>query len=146
MERLNGLDRLLYLVCTGGAAISLQEKLGLSQAALCVIRTTLPEDQAKEIVLHTLAPPMSSSTSPTAEGEQPELPPPPTIVQKLLNTVLENLDDEAAAGSENRPVFLSGALGALGLFFQDETCREMMLKITGNLLDTILTTLEEQSQ
>jgi hypothetical protein len=80
MKRHNGLDRLLYLVCTGGTASNiLDEKLGLSQAALAVIRNTLPSDQAKEIVLHTLAPPTTTSTT-TPEQEPQELPP-PTVVQ-----------------------------------------------------------------
>ena len=63
MERHSRLDRLLYLICTGGggsgAAMSLlKEKMGLSQAALHVLRTTLDTTITNQILLHTLVPPI----------------------------------------------------------------------------------------
>jgi hypothetical protein len=60
---------------------------------------------------------------------------------------MENLDPTAVVRNANRPIFLSGALGALGLFFQDETCREVMIKISGgNFMDNVLATLEDLQQ
>ena len=133
MDRHNGLDRLMFIVCTGGAPDTFKGKLGLSQAALHVLRETLPPDRAKEIVMHSLAPPMET------EG-----PPSPTCVQKLLNTVLENVS--ATDHLERRKINLSGSLGALGVFLRDSTSREMILQMTlaHSLIDQILQSLESQ--
>ena len=134
MDRHNGLDRLLFIVCTGGAPEQFVDKLGLSQAALYVLRKTLPPEQAKEIIMHTLAPPMSQEST-----EQP-----PTCVQKLVNTVLENI--KSTDDLERRKINLSGSLGAIGVFLRDSTSREMILKITlkYSLIDNILESLESQ--
>ena len=121
MERHAGLDRLLYLVCTGGGnAQTYFEKIGLSQAALAVLRQTLYRERIHGLLLHTLAPP------PEEEG----VPPGPTIVQKLWNTVVENLSiDITAENKETRRIFLSGALGGLALMLHDEQSREMMTRV-----------------
>ena len=136
MDRHNGLDRLLFIVCTGGAPKSFVDKLGLSQAALHVLRKTLPPEQAKEIIVHTLAPPMTQDST-----QQP-----PTCVQKLVNTVMENI--KSTDELERRKINLSGSLGALGVFLRDSTSREMILKITFkySLIDNILESLESQEE
>ena len=138
MDRHNGLDRLLFIVCTGGAPESFSDKLGLSQAALHVLRKTLPQDRAMEIVMHSLAPPMSQDSL---------LEQPPTCVQKLLNTVMENVSS-GTQNLERRKINLSGSLGALGAFMNDSTSREMILKITfhHSLIDHILESLESQDE
>ena len=134
MHRHNGLDRLLYLVCTGGSSEKFEEKLGLSQSALHVIRRTLSDDAAKEILMHTLAPPTSQDF---AESE-------PTVFQKLLNTAVENL--KGRSGLHQRTINLVGSLGSLCLFMRDATSREMMLRITAScsLVDEMLKSLETE--
>jgi hypothetical protein len=80
MDRHSGLDRLLYLVCTGGGtATTVDERLGLSQAALAVLRQVLDADRIHQILLHTLAPPPQDAEEEKDAG--------PTVVQKLWNTV-----------------------------------------------------------
>jgi hypothetical protein len=123
MDRHAGLDRLLYLVCTGGGnAQTYQEKMGTSQAALTVLRNTLNGERIYELLLHTLAPPPQEE-----EGS----PPGPTVVQKLWNTVVENLtlSTENDDQKETRSLFLSGALGGLALMLFDEQSREMMSRV-----------------
>jgi hypothetical protein len=134
MHRHNGLDRLLYLVCTGGSSEKFGEKLGLSQSALHVIRKTLPDDAAKEILMHTLAPPTSDDF---ADSD-------PTVVRKLLNTAVENLT--GGSDFDRRKINLLGSLGALGLFMRDATSREMLLRITAphSLVDGMLKSLETE--
>lgn len=121
MDRHAGLDRLLFLVCTGGGnAKSYQEKMGTSQAALAVLRKVLNGDRIHKLLLHTLAPP------PEGEGN----PPGPTVVQKLWNTVVENLStSESTDDPKTRSIFLSGALGGLSLMLFDEQSREMMSRV-----------------
>eukprot|EP00980_Cylindrotheca_fusiformis_P000847 scaffold221_cov120-Cylindrotheca_fusiformis.AAC.8 len=120
MDRHAGLDRLLFLVCTGGAnAKTYEEKMGTSQAALAVLRKILDGDRIHELLLHTLAPPPE-------EGA----PSGPTVVQKLWNTVVENLStSESTDDPKTRSIFLSGALGGLSLLLYDEQSREMMSKV-----------------
>mmetsp|Transcript_15187 Transcript_15187/g.25224 ORF Transcript_15187/g.25224 Transcript_15187/m.25224 type:complete len:2554 (+) Transcript_15187:278-7939(+) len=138
MQRHNGLDRLLYLVCTGGASTKFKEKLALSQSALHVIRQTLSDDTAKEIVMHTLAPPTSEDISE----------PKPSVVLKLLNTVMQNVNDGGDMNLNLRKINLLGSLGGLGVFMRDATTREMMLRITSphDLIDVILESLETQDE
>jgi chromosome segregation protein len=136
MKQHFGVDRLLYIVCTGGGSTSKWEaKLGMSQAALHVLRQTLPEDEAREILTHTLAPPMHS--------DDDDKPPVPTVVQKLLNTVFENMQDSETT-LERRRINLLGALGALSVFIRSPTDKEIMLGISSNLVDTLLQSLEQQ--
>lgn len=134
MLRHNGLDRLLYLVCTGGSSDKFEEKSGISQSALHVIRQTLSDDAANKIVMHTLAP----STSDDSIGTEP------TVITKLLNTVLENLNGDNDL--DRRKINLLGSLGALGLFMRDQMSREMMLRITAPyfLVDNMLKSLVAQ--
>jgi DNA repair exonuclease SbcCD ATPase subunit len=146
MDRLQGVDRLLSLVCTGGGgtrraqSYSVKEKLGLSQAALHVLRQTLGKERIHEYLLHTLAPPLLLEE----EAGGVVAPPGPTVVQKLWNTVSEHLPllplpveggggttaAAAAMAVTSRKIFLSGAFGGLGIFLQDVTSREMMFKVT----------------
>eukprot|EP00547_Thalassionema_nitzschioides_P014136 CAMPEP_0194247660 /NCGR_PEP_ID=MMETSP0158-20130606/16923_1 /TAXON_ID=33649 /ORGANISM="Thalassionema nitzschioides, Strain L26-B" /LENGTH=2479 /DNA_ID=CAMNT_0038983787 /DNA_START=105 /DNA_END=7541 /DNA_ORIENTATION=- len=135
MERHNGLDRLLHLVCSGGVANLLEEKRGLSLSALHVIREMLTDEMSSKFVMHTLAPPISTDGP---EGE-------PTVVTKLLNTCLENIENKG--DQERRDIMLLGALGALGVFLRDSTSREMMVKIISphTLIDLILKSLESEN-
>jgi chromosome segregation ATPase len=135
MDHLSGLDRLLSLVCTGGGiSDKFDDKLGLSQSALAVLRQSLSGDRIHDILMRTLAPP------PTEDENAP--PPGPTVVQKLWNTVQENLSSEV---SEQRTIFLSGALGGLGLMLRDEQSREIMSKVAPIGLDQLLESLSEES-
>jgi hypothetical protein len=144
MDRLGGgMDRVLYLVCTGGGmgnasfGRTLQEQLGISQAALHVLRNTLDAERIQQLLLHSLAPPLDEDID---EFGQPVGPLAPAVISKLWNTVAEYLklpprgDDESEeafiARRNQRKIFLSGALGGLGIFLYDETCREMMFKVT----------------
>lgn len=128
MIRHSGLDRLLYLVCTGGGiAGQFDEKLGLSQSALAVLRHALSGEAIHDILIRTLAPP------PTEDDDSS--PPGPTVVQKLWNTVQENL---ASPSSETRTLFLCGALGGLGLMLFDNESREMMFQVTHVNMDQFL--------
>jgi hypothetical protein len=156
MERHAGLDRLLYLVCTGGLGKTLDEKMGLSQAALHVIRQTISPELANQMLMHTLAPPMEDLSEEQDEGAVPK-PPALTAVQKLINTLSDNLivqePDKLEAGfGERRKLFLAGSLSALSVFMADEASREIMLRLTtgesSSLIDSTLEALgnsEEQS-
>jgi len=136
MDRLSGLDRLLYLVCTGGGiSDQFDDKLGISQSALAVLRHTISGDRVHDILMRTLAPP------PTEDENAP--PPGPTVVQKLWNTVQENLSSET---SEERTLFLSGALGGIGLMLCDEQSREIMSKLAPISLDQLLESLSSESE
>ena len=141
MEQHNGLDNLLMLVCTGGGtAQTLREKLGISQAALHVLRNTLTGDKIHQVLLHTIAPPVD---------QDEDVPPPgPTVIQKLWNTVAENMTPhEEGDDSVQRKIFLSGALGGLSMMLPDTSSREMMLKVTPSQanMDGILGTLQEET-
>lgn len=144
MERHAGLDRLLYLVCTGGLGKTLNEKMGLSQAALHVLRKTMSHETANQMLMHTLAPPMGD-TSPE-EADSPPIVPSLTAVQKLLNTLMENLvapEQSDPETEERRKLFLAGSLSALAVFMADEASREIMLRLTSDrsLVDSILNSL-----
>jgi chromosome segregation ATPase len=130
LARHNGVDRLLYLVCTGGGAASEKHKMGLSQAALYVLRQTLSPQGRQDILTHSLAPP--------TDGE-----PAPTAVMKLLNTVFENLESSSTELNRRR-INLVGALGALGVFLDTPTNREVMLAIAPTLVGALLTNAEKQ--
>ena len=127
MERHAGLDRLLYLVCTGGLGTDLKEKMGISQAALHAIRKTVTAESANQMLMYTLAPPMTMDDE---NEDGPPQPPPPTVVHKLLNTVAENLTMTPGIDPERRKIFLAGALGGLSIFLTDQTTREVMLRLT----------------
>ena len=130
MDRHAGVDRLLFLVCTGGGTAdnnNYGQQLGISQAALHVLRTTLTGDSIHQVLLHTLAPP------PEEDDNENAPPPGPTVVEKLWNTVAENLAPPAAdsvVDKDKRKIFLSGALGGLAMLLPDSTSREMMFKVT----------------
>jgi uncharacterized protein YigA (DUF484 family) len=149
MDARAGMDRLLFLVCTGGNMCeSLPERLQVSQSALHVLRQTLSKETAIELLLQGMAPSMTN-------GEVP--PPTPTVVVilKLVNTVYENLNNKAApdeAFLNRRRVFLLGATSALTLFLHDEACRGMFLRMTSttnptseqpSLMDQILARLAD---
>lgn len=168
-----GLDRLLYLVCTaggrwstlGGSSLSslstakassssssstLKDALALSQSALYVIRRTLSDAAANEMLMHALAPPM---VHPDESDDNINAPPPPTVIQKLLNTALEHLqpdDGHAYPDTAKRNLLVAGSLGALGLFLTDEPRRSIFLKITTrtqqHLLDTVLQCLLKETK
>lgn len=136
MDRLSGLDRLLYLVCTGGGiSESFEDKLVISQSALAILRQCLSGNRIHDILMCTLAPPPTEDENTQPTG--------PTVVQKLWNTVQENLNAEA---SEERTLFLSGALGGLGLMLCDEQSREIMFKVTPVSLDEILERLADEKE
>lgn len=131
MDHLSGLDRLLYLVCTGGeVSEKFDDKLGLSQSALAVLRQSLSRDRIHDILMQTLAPPPTEDESIALSG--------PTVVQKLWNTVQENLTSKS---NDRRTLFLSGALGGLGLMLCDEQSREIMSKVAPISLDQLLESL-----
>ena len=134
MNQHNGLDRLNLLACTGGTMVgesgvndasyrSLEDRMRITQSALHVIRRTLPPDQASEMMMHAMAPPM--------EGESKA-----TAVQRLLGTVFENMSlpssQEKPSGEalQRRKVFLAGSLGAVSLFLTDEASRSILLRLT----------------
>ena len=136
MDRLSGLDRLLYLVCTGGGiSDTFKDKLGISQSALAVLRQNLSRDRIHDILMRTLAPP------PTEDENAPPIG--PTVVQKLWNTVEENLSAEV---SEERTLSLSGALGGLGLLLCDEQSREIMFKVAPISVDQITECLSNEKE
>ena len=136
MDRLSGLDRLLYLVCTGGGiSESFEDKLVISQSALAILRQCLSGNRIHDILMCTLAPPPTEEENTQPIG--------PTVVQKLWNTVQENLNAET---SEERTLFLSGALGGLGLMLCDEQSREIMFKVTPVSLDQILERLADEEE
>lgn len=138
MDSINGFDRLLALICTGGAiAKNNQERLGLSQTALAVLRRTLSSDRIHDTLMRTLAPP------PVVDDDG-DAPPPPdfTVVQKLWSTVLESLNAE---NNEQRTVLLSGALGGLSLMLIDKESREIMSKVTPVPIDQMLEALYNET-
>ena len=154
----SGYDRLLYLVCTGmgGAAavvdtdtddsdedgVQHHKKNSLyriSQAALYVVRRTIPKPTMNDLLMYTLAPPPTIPNSDDDnDGTKPNTDMTPnnvTIVSKLLRTVYDNLLMAPATTSINdkqqpRLVCLSGALGALSLFMTDDVNRSILFRIT----------------
>jgi hypothetical protein len=136
MDRLSGLDRLLYLVCTGGGiSDTFEDRLGISQSALAVLRQSLSGDRIHDILMRTLAPPPMEDENAPPIG--------PTVVKKLWNTVQENLSAEA---SDKRTLFLSGALGGLSLMLCDEESREIMYKVTPISLDHLSECLSDENE
>jgi hypothetical protein len=127
LQKHAGLDRLLYLVCTGngGAASTEELRSRIRASSLYVIRRTLPQTVKSEMLLHTLAPPMEDEGGVAASTI--------TVVQKLLNTVLENVGGKS-------PFFLAGSLSALSLFLTDEPSRSIFLQLTKphGLVDALL--------
>lgn len=145
MERVGGLDRLLYLVCTGGGSSSDEDwehKVALATSATHVLRTTLDAAVANEMLLHTLAP-VDDDDDATGEGRHV------TVVQKLVNTILENLQPQTESSTTTnalaRKVFLFGATSALSLFLTDEVSRSMLIRIAPTLVDKIYETLEHET-
>jgi len=150
MERCNGLDQLLYIVCTGGGHggdKSLQDRFALSQSALHVIRRTLPAEKLQEMLMHSLAPPPPPADDEGSAEFHPPTSPQPTVVLKVLNTVVENLDDRAMANNRDQTkVLLLGATSALTIFLTDEASRSVFLRLAGNeFVERILLALEANS-
>jgi hypothetical protein len=136
MNRYNGIDRLLFVVCTGGRGQTMHEKTQLQQSALHIIRKTLSAEMANQMLLYTQAPMMLEDD--LANNSDPSHKPPPAhVVKKLLNTAYENLmiQEENPSitpkpPSLNRKIFLSGSLGGLALLFTDEASRSIFFRIT----------------
>ncbi|GAX09718.1 hypothetical protein FisN_19Lh186 [Fistulifera solaris] len=130
LQNHNALHRLLHLVCMGGIPKDREDKLGVSQSALHLLRQTVPPAQAQEILLNTLAPPLTEET--------PDL----TPVQRLLITVENNL---VAPPDTGRTVLLVGSTCALSLFLVDTASREMMVRLMDSgLLPSILELLPNE--
>ena len=128
----------------------MKDALALSQSALHVIRRTLSDAAANEMLMHALAPPM---VHPDESDNDKNAPPLPTVIQKLLNTALEHLqpdDGHAYPDLAKRNLLVAGSLGALGLFLTDEPRRSIFLKITTrtqqHLLDTVLQCLLKETK
>ncbi len=132
------LDRLMYLVCTGDGANRPTSNAAdeISMHSLGVLRCLLSAKEASIMIMHTLAPP------PPADPAAPaDIPMEPPVVQKLVNTLVENLhvllDPEIAKNFKegdmeriNRMVI--GAAGAIGIFLTNgagDTTREMLLRV-----------------
>jgi hypothetical protein len=132
LQNHNALHRLLHLVCMGGIPKDREAKLGVSQSALHLLRQTVSPEQAQEMLLNTLAPPLT-------EDETPDL----TPVQRLLITVENNL---GAPPDTGRTVLLVGSTCALSLFLVDTASREMMVRLMDSgLLPSILELLPKES-
>jgi hypothetical protein len=134
LQKHAGLDRLLYLICTGNGGSSSTEELRsrIRASSLYVIRRTLPQTVKSEMLLHTLAPPMMM-TEEEGGGDGVATPATITVVKKLLNTVLENVGGKS-------PLLLAGSLSALSLFLTDEPSRSIFLQLTKphGLVDALL--------
>lgn len=135
MDRHTGLDRLLFVVCTGGRGQTIQERMQLQQSALHVIRQTLSSKMASQMLLYAQAPMMFEDD--VANNPDPSHIPPP-VIKKLLNTAYENLNVHNEENSSitpkppslSRKIFLSGSLGGLALFCTDEASRSILFRIT----------------
>ena len=124
MEKRKLLDGLLRLVCTGGTiAVSLEEKMGISQASLHVLRKTMPAEVASEMLVHTLAPPMSMG------DDEDEPPPPPIVIHSLIATLFDGLTASPGVDPVLRQILLAGSVGGLSFFLSDRSSRELMLRI-----------------
>ena len=153
----SGYDRLLYLVCTGMGGVAAvvpdiddtvdrgNNMYRISQAALYVVRRTIPKQTINDLLMHTLAPPPATANSidqdddgtdkPSSTDPQNQV----TIVSKLVRTVFDNVFITPAASTDNqqpRLVCLSGALGALSLFMTDDVNRSILLRITATAATT----------
>ena len=128
VTRPDTLNRLLYLVCTGGQGESLANKLALSQSALHVIRQVLTAEMTHEMLLQAMAPPMNSNEeeekSRSKEHEpqqQPQLP--PQVIGKLLNTISQNLTvlspESPKESRDLQAILLAGSLGGWSFFMTD---------------------------
>ncbi|GKY97940.1 hypothetical protein MPSEU_000752000 [Mayamaea pseudoterrestris] len=159
------LDRILYLVCTGGSAGEdsgaqqhFREQLGLSQSALHCFRKSLSAEQCNELLLYSLAPPplpLDDDNNNEADDMQIESTQAvqTSIVARLLNTVFEqllivmeaanttpSLSEATPSISSRCQVLLSGATGALMVLLTNEASRTMLLRLTQepSLMDQIL--------
>jgi len=165
----HGMDRLLYLVCTGGPGTTEVEQLQISQAAVAVLRRCLDGTVlAPQCVLAALAPPLleqeqeegeaaphdsSSSTGDAAKA---------IVLPKLLQTVVEHIQQppptlsSSSSSSDNdrnsSSVGLIGSLSALALFQGDtEASKSLLLKFTTSSLlhdswERLALELEQQQQ
>ena len=124
----HGLDRLLYLVCTGGPGTTQTEQVQVSQAAVAVLRACLRDQPAiaQECLLAALAPPPEGEVSEAERMQAAAMP-------RLLQTVVEQLQSTNDASSSC--VGLIGALSALNLFAgTTEGQKSLLLKFATNSL------------
>ena len=134
-----GLDRCLYLVCTGGAGTTVTEKYQVSQAAVAVLRQCMTPEIVQEVVLAAMMVTPSSSSSNSEPEQEPVLDPTDALkasaLPRLLQTVVEHLqtpqnnntNDDNDAGM----VGFVGSLSALSLFTgTTEAEKALLLKVT----------------
>ena len=133
------LDRLMYLICTGDGSNRGSETDGgadqISMHSLGVLRCLLSAEEASMMMMHTLAPP------PPEDDNAMSMPMEAPVVQKLVNTLGENLhvllnpDISKDLKEDDRKRIrrmIIGAAGALGIFLTNgagETTREMLLRV-----------------
>lgn len=129
------LDRLMYLICTGGLTSShlQKEKMDVSWHAVAVLRASLTSEKASIMIVNAIAPPMVD--------DENAGPPPVPVVQKLSNTLAENLTylsspekEIPKSDKERMEINAAGSAGALGVFLTngqagDTTTREMLLRV-----------------
>jgi hypothetical protein len=150
----HGLDRLLYLICTGGPGVTRTEQLQISNAAVACLRSCLTDELAQDLVLAALAPPPEDLTDGGLAREaaaQQRI-----VLPKLLQTVLEHLTtidvDKTASriDLQRHEIGLQGSLAALALFQGDtEGRRSLLLKLTTptlvhDILERLAYELEQQ--
>ena len=138
------LDRIMYLICTGdGANRGCSDTSGddgggadeISMHCLGVLRCLLSAKEASTMMMYTLAPP------PPEDDDAVTMPPEAPEVQKLVNTLGENLhvllNDEIRrelAEDDKKRIsrMIIGSAGALGIFLTNgagDTTREILLRV-----------------
>lgn len=149
------LERVMFLICTGGgvsivtgdddeentskASKSILCAKKISMHSLGLLRSILTPKEASVMVMHTLVPPTDIDTPlETTNNVKSE----PSVVQKLVNTMGENLHilnhptvskDLKSIDKERMYINIMGASGALGVFFRNgagETTREILLRVS----------------
>eukprot|EP00979_Chaetoceros_neogracilis_P000098 scaffold24_cov183-Chaetoceros_neogracile.AAC.1 len=136
------LDRIMYLICTGdGANRGCSDTIGddgadeISMHCLGVLRCLLSAKEASTMMMYTLAPP------PPEDDDAVTMPPEAPEVQKLVNTLGENLhvllNDEIRrelVEDDKKRIsrMIIGSAGALGIFLTNgagDTTREILLRV-----------------
>ena len=131
----HGLDRLLYLACTGGPGVTVSEQWHISQAAVAVLRACLQRDPAlaQDCLLAALAPPPEQVGEGMDATETSQTQLQAAAVPRLLQTVAEHLQAVSDKDSEDtrQGVGLVGALSALSLFAgTTEAQKSLLLKLS----------------